>query len=488
MSAITTDIFIEKSNAAHDNFYDYTETEYVSSKKKVTIICPKHGKFEQAAGDHMHGSGCRKCANEKQGASKTSTREKFIEKAITVHGDKYDYTDVVYVNLQTPVNIICIEHGLFKQRPNNHLTGYECKKCGAIKHAANKKKRSGENFVKNAAIIHNNEYNYSKVVYEDEHTKVIIICNIHGEYEQYPYIHLAKKGCPKCGKMRQIKANTSTTKGFIEKAIAIHEDIYDYTEVVYVNSQTYVNIVCKKHGLFKQTPQSHLNGTGCRRCGDERRALTLNDFIKNAINVHGDEYDYSKVDYVNIITNIILVCKTHGEFTQNPRNHLRGSKCPKCNLCPSCQLWKTMNGKLCEYCDPAKSIKLYQKTKEYAVVKFLKENLPDNEFIHNKSIGTDCTEGHLFPDILFDCMHYRLIVEVDEHKHRGANYQCDEKRMYDIIAKLGMPCIFIRYNPDSKQSNKNALLEKVKDYLDLDIDDEEKVWDNFGFKADYLFY
>jgi len=214
---------------------------------------------------------------------------------------------------------------------------------------------------------------------------------------------------------------------------------------------------------------------------------TTDEFVKAANNVHNNKYDYSKVDYVNNQSKIIITCINHGDYMQTPRNHLRGSCCPKCNLCPSCQLWKTM-GKLCEYCDTAKSIKLYQKTKEYDVVKFLKENLPDNEFIHNKSVSTDCTNGHLFPDILFDCAYYNLIVEVDEHKHRGANYQCDEKRMYDIIAKLGMPCIFIRYNPDNKKSDKNVLLEKVNEYLDLDIDDEEKVWDDYGFKVDYLFY
>lgn len=93
---------------------------------------------------------------------------------------------------------------------------------------------------------------------------------------------------------------------------------------------------------------------------------------------------------------------------------------------------------------------------------------------------------NLFPDIRFDCDYYQLIVEVDEHKHRGVDYSCDERRMYDIIAKLGMPCIFIRYNPDSKQSDKNILLNKVKEYLELD--DNIEVFNEFGLKVDYLFY
>ena len=151
-------------------------------------------------------------------------------------------------------------------------------------------------------------------------------------------------------------------------------------------------------------------------------------------------------------------------------------------------------GKLCGYCKPKNKNKLYQKTKEYVVVKYLREKLPDYDFIHNKSVGSHCTKdekvnsnGHLFPDIRFDCLFYHLIVEVDENKHRGQNYKCDIQRMYDIIAKLGQPCIFIRYNPDSKKSNKEILLEKVKKYLEIDIEDN-KHWDNYGFKSEYMFY
>jgi len=94
--------------------------------------------------------------------------------------------------------------------------------------------------------------------------------------------------------------------------------------------------------------------------------------------------------------------------------------------------------------------------------------------------------GIFFPDIRFDCGYYNLIVEVDEHKHRGSNYKCDERRMHDIIAKLGQPCIFIRYNPDNKKSDINVLLHTVKKYLDLSIDYKE--WDMHGFLVEYLFY
>ena len=96
----------------------------------------------------------------------------------------------------------------------------------------------------------------------------------------------------------------------------------------------------------------------------------------------------------------------------------------------------------------------------------------------------------MYPDIIFDGVWFHLIVEIDEHQHRGADYKCDERRMYDIIAKLGMPCVFIRYNPDNKKSNSKYLLERVNYYFELKKDLESKpiVFDDYGFKVEYLFY
>jgi hypothetical protein len=255
-----------------------------------------------------------------------------------------------------------------------------------------------------------------------------------------------------------------------------------------IDNKTKVIIICKKHGEFSQLPNNHLKYE-CNWCGHESasevRKLPLKEFIERANKIHDNKYDYSKVDYTNRTSKITIICKKHGEFQQIVGKHLDGRGCQQCNLCPKCYLWRTY-GNICQYCRPLNQNKLYMKTKEMAVVKFLKDNLPDHDFIHNKSVGNDCTGGHLFPDIRFDCDFYQLIIEVDEHKHRGANYKCDRQRMYDIIAKLGMPCIFIRYNPDHKRSDKNILLKRTKYYLNLEEND--CVWDDYGIKVEYLFY
>lgn len=187
--------------------------------------------------------------------------------------------------------------------------------------------------------------------------------------------------------------------------------------------------------------------------------------------------------------------KNQHNWKASVSNRTNGNGCPKYRLCPSCMLWRT-NGKLCVYCKPKLENKLYQKTKEMAVVKFLKDNLPNEEFIHNRSVGKDCTDGHLFPDIRFECfyygdnvLNYNLIVEVDEFQHGGASYECDKQRMYDIVAKISTPCIFIRYNPDGKESDIKILLKYVKKCLKSPISKTGNfVWNKFGFKCIYLYY
>ena len=261
----------------------------------------------------------------------------------------------------------------------------------------------------------------------------------------------------------------------------------------YINCNTKMKWECKEGHIWKTTFGSiKHNNTWCPICSGNIK-LTLYDCQNYAKN-NGGVCLSDK--YINSNTLMKWMCNKNHKFDRSfhtMRQH--NLYCPICLLCPSCELWRTM-GKLCLYCKPNNKLykKAYQKSKEYAVVKYLREKLPDYDFIHNKSVGSHCTKdekensnGHLFPDIRFDCDFYHLIVEVDEHKHRGADYKCDEQRMYDIIAKLGLRCIFIRYNPDSKESNKEILLEKVQEYLEIDIEDDD-IWDDFGFKVEYLFY
>jgi hypothetical protein len=124
-------------------------------------------------------------------------------------------------------------------------------------------------WVEKVTILHNGKYDYSKVDFINVNTKVCIICPIHGEFWQTPNDHSRKRGCDKCGRLSGIKNRTKTQDKFIEEVIEVHGDNYDLSKVKYVNCKTKVLVTCSKHGDFKITPNHFLRGEGCRKCGIE---------------------------------------------------------------------------------------------------------------------------------------------------------------------------------------------------------------------------
>lgn len=254
--------------------------------------------------------------------------EEFIEKARKIHGDKYDYSKVEYINNKTKVCIVCPIHGEFWQRPNNHLSGQGCPHCGGT---ANIKT---EGFIEKARMVHGDKYDYSKVDYVNNKTKVIIVCKKHGEFTVSPEHHLRGVGCPKCHFEKLSSLFSMTKDEFVEKAKSVHEDKYDYSKVDYVNNNTKVCIVCPVHGEFWQTPHNHLSGNGCPKCkGDKLRQdklKTFDEFVSEANKIHGKKYTYIP-PYSGKNIPIEIICPLHGKFKQTPHDHLSGCGCPKCN-------------------------------------------------------------------------------------------------------------------------------------------------------------
>ncbi|MEE3416938.1 MAG: hypothetical protein VZR53_16420, partial [Prevotella sp.] len=152
MAKYTTDIFIEKAREIHADKYDYSKVNYVNNSMKVTIICPEHGEFEQTPANHLCGKGCLLCGRKQTINKRSSNTENFIIKAKEIHGDKYDYSKVNYVNNSTKVTIICPEHGEFEQTPASHLRGSGCPKCAIIQNA-DRCRMTTEEFINKAKEI-----------------------------------------------------------------------------------------------------------------------------------------------------------------------------------------------------------------------------------------------------------------------------------------------------------------------------------------------
>ena len=188
------------------------------------------------------------------------------------------------------------------------------------------KKLTIEEFIEKAKIIHGDKYDYSKVEYVNSMVKVCIICPIHGEFFVKPNDHIHKKcGCVKCS-----GRYLSNKEAFVEKARLIYGDKYDYSKVNYINNKTKVCIICPIHGEFWQRPNDHLSGYSCNRCVNNYK-LSTEEFIEKAKLVHGNKFDYSKVEYNGAKEKVCIICPIHGEFWQIPNNHLNSSGCPICN-------------------------------------------------------------------------------------------------------------------------------------------------------------
>lgn len=265
---------------------------------------------------------------------KKLSNEEFIEKAKEVHGNKYDYSKVIYTKAFNKVCIICPEHGEFWQLPVVHLRGSGCKKCS---HTLNV-----DSFITKAKEVHGNKYDYSKVKYKGYNEKVCIICPEHGEFLQTPHHHLAGSGCQKCAniikgqsfeKIDKEKIIENKKRDFIKAAKRKFGDLYDYSNINYVDNLTKIVIHSEKYGEIEITPQEHLKlKYGCRLEKRKTRKYTVEKIIELFKKVHGDKYDYSKVEYVNSLKKVCIICPKHGEFWQTPSAHIHLREgCPLCN-------------------------------------------------------------------------------------------------------------------------------------------------------------
>ena len=240
----------------------------------------------------------------------------FIEKSKSVHGDRYDYSKVEYINANDKVCIICPKHGEFWQFPYNHMRGHGCRKCES-------ESRVVKDFVERSNKVHNFYYSYDKTNYTGISDKVIVTCPKHGDFSVTAYRHLNGFGCPICN------GHNSNREEFIKHAKQVHSDKYDYSKVEYTNANTKVCIICHEHGEFWQTPNHHLNGCGCPKCSGKYHKNT-EGFIKEAQKIHDNKYDYSKTEYIKADSKVCIICPEHGEFWQKPTKHLKGQGCPKC--------------------------------------------------------------------------------------------------------------------------------------------------------------
>jgi len=292
--------------------------------------------------------------------------EDFVEKARLIHADKYQYPTTKYIRYAGKVEILCPSHGIFLQRPADHLYGKGCKKCASPLHD------STEGFISKAIAVHGDKYDYSGAVYTGSSNKVKIICGEHGSFEQSARAHLKGKGCRACS-IRAAEGRLDSKEDFIRKAIETHGDLYSYNTVVYATSKKEVTIVCRKHGAFSQKPNAHIQGHGCPKCSiikvADGRRTEVSSYLAKAREFHNDKYDYSKVNYVNSGSKIEIGCPEHGYFLQSASHHLSHG----CRKCSSDKIGKALLDTKEDFVKKAKEVHgdLYS----YEYVRYSKSNV-----------------------------------------------------------------------------------------------------------------
>ena len=271
---LTTEEFITRAREVHGDDYDYSKTDLNNrdEKGRVCIICPKHGEFWQSPFSHLKGIKCKQCAYEKLTKDMTKSEKDFIKEVKEKYGNKYDTSKVHYVNAHTKITLVCPIHGDFHIMPYSLLNGKECSKC---KHQSYR--YTTEEFIKRAKAIHGDKYIYIKtdLDHRDEKGRVCITCPIHGDFWQTPNHHLRGQGCGKC------KGKNKTTSEFIEEIKSVFGDLYDLSNVKYVNANTKVCVRCKKHGEFKIKPNDLLNGHGCPLCNSSKLEQKTMSILEN---------------------------------------------------------------------------------------------------------------------------------------------------------------------------------------------------------------
>jgi G:T-mismatch repair DNA endonuclease (very short patch repair protein) len=252
---------------------------YINSSTPVMIFCPtdNHGLFKQRPNDHLNKKqGCPKCGNIQAHAKTNYTNKQIVEEFKKIHGNKYNYSKVIYENNKIPVIIVCNKHGEFKQRPNNHKNGQGCPECKKD-NFGNRRRVLKKDFLLKAHRRHNGKYIYDD--YCGMSKKIKIICPTHGLFLQMAQKHVNGHGCPECSKTKKL-----TKEAFLKKAKTKHGiEKYDYSLITNIkNSKTHIPIICKKHGIFSQKPNNHLNGYGCPTCGNltSKMQKQLYQFLK----------------------------------------------------------------------------------------------------------------------------------------------------------------------------------------------------------------
>jgi very-short-patch-repair endonuclease len=308
MKKLSQEDFISTCIDIHGDKYNYTKTKYINTRTKVLIICPEHGEFYQGSKNHMKGQGCSKCS-----CNYSYTKDEYINLCNKIHNNLYDYS---FLNIKKITN-----KQLIKVLNRNDNLLY-CQYDEMHKKGSKPIMLDSNYLITKLKNIHNNRYEYNiKDEYISCASKIEIIDTITGS--KYFY-----------GVDKHLKGNITnriTLESFKYKSSIFHNNEYDYSLIEFLPERNnYVDIICKEHGIFKQTINNHMNnGNKCPIC--VFKFWSQDELISEFKKIHGDKYNYDKVIYNGYYKKVEIICDAHGIFKQTPYHHLEREQ--GCKLC-----------------------------------------------------------------------------------------------------------------------------------------------------------
>lgn len=270
--------------------YEFDFTNFKDTHSKIGVKCPTHGWSQQILKNLFKGHGCRKCSYIVISDKQKNNLGSILDRFKSAHGSKYDYSKFNYINNRTDSTIICPIHGEFKQSAWTHYRGHGCPSC-----SRNKRFKRDE-FIDVANSVHNKNYIYDFVEYDNMHTKVKIVCPKHGEFTQMAQAHVKGAGCPKCNqskgeRMIEIFLKTNNIDYISQKKF---EDCKHITHLVFDFYLPSYNTCIEFNGIQHYFPIDIFGGYQSLEINKKR------DKIK---------YDYCKSSNINLI--IIKQDKKH---------------------------------------------------------------------------------------------------------------------------------------------------------------------------------
>lgn len=309
---------------------DLSSFHYNGHRGKGVVTCPTHGQYTVSAGTLLNGHGCEKCYRHRQGDARRKPLSVFLDNARSIHGDKYDYSQVIYSDANSLVSIGCPDHGQFLQTPWAHSKrGSGCPKCSNLV-KGDKSRLTQSKFLEMAVASHGDRYGLDLAIYRGMDKSVDILCYDHGVFRPKAgnFIY-AGSGCPDCKNQETSERCRISLNEYVEKARAVHGNTFEYSGIAWEKGGAILSIVCPKHGEFKQQALYHLRGGRCEKCSKPVRSL---ETFKAAADLkHNGKYSYEQSQYTGATNKLVITCPTHGQFLQGPTYHVNmGNGCPQC--------------------------------------------------------------------------------------------------------------------------------------------------------------